>query len=308
LRSNSWKQTALLALRRTGDPGPLRHVAEVSGGSISRAFRLVTDQNTYFFKGHGEAPPGFFAAEARGLKRLGRAAKTVRIPQVFEWDGPEKRGKGWILMEWIESDLRGSSSKQAAEKLGRGLAEIHRTTAEAFGLDEDNYIGILPQPNGWYKSWTDFYRERRLLPQIRLAAERGLLPRRRGQLLHRLCNRLERWLDRPDLRPSLLHGDLWNGNVLWGHDGRTWLIDPASYFGHREVDLAMLTLFGLPQLERVLAAYDEAHPLAEGWRERLGLHQVFPLLVHAVLFGHAYGARAAAIAARHVTGSSSEAT
>jgi fructosamine-3-kinase len=298
LRSMDLKQAALLALRRIGDPGPLRNSSMVSGGSISRAFRLVTNRNTYFFKGHEEAPPGFFTAEARGLRLLGRAAKTVRIPHVFEWDGPEKAGKGWILMEWIDSATQGLSSRRAAEKLGRGLAEIHQTTAEAFGLEEDNFIGILPQLNGWYKNWTDFYRERRLLPQIRLASERGLLPRRRGHLLHRLCDRLEQWLERPDLRPSLLHGDLWNGNALVDSGGVPWLIDPAAYYGDREVDLAFSEMFGgFPS--RFYDAYNEAFPLSPEFSERKPLYQLYYLLVHLNLFGESYGPAVDRIAERY---------
>jgi fructosamine-3-kinase len=100
--------------------------------------------------------------------------------------------------------------------------------------------------------------------------------------------------------PARLHGDLWNGNVLWGADGGARVIDPAAYCGHREVDLAMLALFGLPQLERLVDAYQEVHPLADGWEDRLALHQLFPLLVHAALFGQGYGARAATLAARYV--------
>jgi fructosamine-3-kinase len=293
-----WKSAALMALKRIGDPGPLRDFSRVSGGSIGRAFRLVTDRNAYFFKGHEEAPSGFFAAEAQGLRRLGEAAKTVRVPHVFQWDGPDKGGTGWILMEWIASDPRGPSFRGSAEKLGRGLAEIHRTTAEAFGLEEDNFIGILPQPNGWYPSWTDFYRERRLLPQIRLASEQGLLPERRSRLLHRLCERLEQWLERPGLRPSLLHGDLWNGNALTDSGGTPCLIDPAVYFGDREVDLAFSEMFGgFP--DPFYDAYNEAFPLPPEFSDRKPLYQLYHLLVHLNLFGEAYGAAVDRIAERY---------
>jgi fructosamine-3-kinase len=298
LPSEDWKQAALKALERLGDPGPLRHAAGVPGGSISRAYRLTTERGTYFFKWHRNAPPGFFAAEARGLERLGRAAKAVRIPRVHAWNDPPEGGEGWILMEWIDSGSRGLSSRRAAEQLGRGLAEIHRSAAEAFGLEEDNFIGILPQPNGWYRSWTDFYRERRLVPQIRLASERGLLPGRRSRLLHRLCDRLERWLERPDLRPSLLHGDLWNGNALADSEGVPFLIDPAAYYGDREVDLAFSEMFGgFPS--RFYDAYNEAFPLAPGFSERKPLYQLYYLLVHLNLFGESYGPAVDRIAERY---------
>jgi fructosamine-3-kinase len=288
LPSKDWKLAALKALGRFGDPGPLRHAAGVSGGSISRTYRLTTEKGTYFFKWNQNAPPGFFAAEARGLDRLGRAAKTVRIPRVLAWDDPPEGGEGWILMEWIDSGTQGLSSRGAAERLGLGLAEIHRTRAEAFGLGEDNFIGILPQPNGWYRNWTDFYRERRLLPQIRLASERGLLPERRSRLLHRLCDRLDQWLERPDLRPSLLHGDLWNGNALADSGGVPCLIDPAAYYGDREVDLAFSEMFGgFPS--RFYDAYNEAFPLPPEYSARKPLYQLYYLLVHLNLFGESYG-------------------
>lgn len=295
---DDWKQAALKALRKFGDPGSLRRAAEVSGGSISRAYRLTTERGTYFFKWHRHAPRAFFAAEARGLERLGRAAKTVRIPRVFAWDDPAEDGEGWILLEWIDSGNQGLSSERTAEKLGRGLAELHRSAAEAFGLEENNFIGILPQPNGWYNNWADFYRERRLVPQIRLASERGLLPGRRSRLFHRLCDRLEQWLDRPDLRPSLLHGDLWNGNALADSRGAPCLIDPAVYYGDREVDLAFSEMFGgFPS--RFYDAYNEVFPLSPGFSERKPLYQLYYLLVHLNLFGESYGPAVDRIAERY---------
>ena len=138
---------------------------------------------------------------------------------------------------------------------------------------------------------------RRVLPYLKLARDRGAVDDDQAATIEALVAKLPELV--PVEPPARLHGDLWNGNVLWGQEARVWLIDPAAYGGHRELDLAMLTLFGLPHLPRVLEAYQERAPLAEGWEERVPLHQLFPLLVHAALFGGGYGARAAEAAARY---------
>ena len=161
-----------------------------------------------------------------------------------------------------------------------------------FGGDRDGYIGTLPLPNRTAPTWPEFFATRRILPYLKLARDRGAISASDAFDVESVARRITE-LAGPDEPPARLHGDLWSGNVLWGQDGRTWLVDPAAYGGHRETDLAMLALFGLPQLPRVLDAYQEATPLAEGWEERVGLHQLFPLLVHAALFGGGYGARAA---------------
>ena len=136
-----------------------------------------------------------------------------------------------------------------------------------------------------------------MLPYLKLARDRGAVSEAEAGLVEGVIGKLTALL--PEEPPARLHGDLWNGNVLWGQEGRVWLIDPAAYGGHRELDLAMLALFGLPHLPRVLEAYQERRPLADGWEDRLPLHQLFPLLVHAALFGGGYGTRAAEAAARY---------
>jgi fructosamine-3-kinase len=141
--------------------------------------------------------------------------------------------------------------------------------------------------------WPEWYAEHRVLPYLRAAVDQGAL--REPAVVEAVCERIGE-LAGPAEPPARLHGDLWNGNVLWSGGDRVWLIDPAAHGGHRETDLAMLQLFGCPHLERVVGAYHEVDPLADGWRERIALHQLFPLLVHTVLFGGGYGAQAVAAA------------
>jgi fructosamine-3-kinase len=200
----------------------------------------------------------------------------------------------WLVTDLVDS---GSSSPQAAEDLGRGLARLHAAGAPAFGSPPAGgpagaSIGMAPMRNVECDSWAEFYGRYRIEPYLRTAADRGTIdPRIFEEVIDRLDD-----LGGPPEPPARLHGDLWSGNVLWGADGRAWLIDPAAHGGHRETDLAMLQLFGCPHLERILDAYNEEAPLAEGWRKRVPLHQLFPLLVHAVLFGGGYAAQAAAAA------------
>lgn len=260
-------------------------VAGGTGGGSTVTKLRFNDGSSGLMKTLAHAPEGFFPAEARGLRSL--AATALDVPEVLGV------ADDCLVLRWVEP---GKASGEAAEAFGHGLADAHRQTADRFGADADGFIGPLPMPNRPADDWTEFYATRRLLPYLKLARDRAAVTDEEAAAIEAVLPRL------PDLvptePPALLHGDLWNGNVLWGHDGRAWVIDPASYWGHREVDLAMLALFGLPQLERVMAAYAEAHPLADGWEERVALHQLFPLLVHAVLFGHGYGARAADLARR----------
>ena len=152
-------------------------------------------------------------------------------------------------------------------------------------------MGLLPLPNRGAPTWPDFYATRRVLPYLRLGRDRGALTDADTDAVEQVVGRLAD-LAGPDEPPSRLHGDLWSGNLVWGTDGVVRVIDPAAHGGHRETDLAMMALFGCPQLERVLGAYQDLTPLAEGWQERVRLHQLFPLLVHAAMFGGGYGARA----------------
>ncbi|MFD7282930.1 fructosamine kinase family protein [Streptomyces sp. NPDC059862] len=230
--------------------------------------------------------PGGVGAEAAGLRWLGEAG-TVRVPAVHGHDGE------WLVTERVPA---GRPSGQAAVRFGRDLATLHARGAAAVGVPppggpRDASIGLAPMRNVPGDDWPTWYAEHRVLPYLRRAVDDGTLRPAEASVVDQVCERLP-GLAGPAEPPARLHGDLWNGNVLWGADGQAWLIDPAAHGGHRETDVAMLHLFGCPHLDQVLEGYQETAPLAEGWRDRIGLHQLFPLLVHAVLFGRTYAVQA----------------
>jgi fructosamine-3-kinase len=263
--------------------------APVAGGDIATAFKLrLSSGRTAFLKTMAGAPAGFFEREAAGLRWLAEAGDgAAATPDVLAVDAE------LLILGWVETTRPGAD---AAATFGRALARTHAAGADAFGADRDGFIGRLPLPNKPLDTWAEFYQQRRVLPYLRAARDKGLVTADDAEVIEQGAARVGDVV--PDEPPARLHGDLWNGNVLWGTDDRVVMIDPATYAGHREVDLAMLALFGLPQLPQVMAAYHEAAPLAEGWEDRLAIHQLFPLLVHACLFGGGYGARAATVARR----------
>ncbi len=264
--------------------------APVAGGDISTATKLrLSNGTTALMKTLPHAPADFFEREAAGLRWLGEVEGGVRVPEVLGAD------QECLIIAWVEP---GKNSVDAAAGFGRALATTHAAGAPAYGGEHDGFIGRLPLPNRTASTWAEFYATRRVLPYLKLARDRGAVTDGEAATIEAVIPRLADLV--PEEPPSRLHGDLWNGNVLWGLEGQVSVIDPAAYAGHREMDLAMLALFGLPHLPRALDAYDEAWPLAEGWQDRVGLHQLFPLLVHACLFGSGYGARAADTAARYV--------
>lgn len=258
----------------------------VAGGDICMATRLrLTDGSNAIIKTRPNAPQGFFPIEAEGLERL-RAADGAPIPEVL---GVSEE---CLILAWIEP---GKSQPEMADQFGRDLAVTHAAGTETFGAEQDGFLGLAPLPNRPMPTWEEFYAMRRVLPYVKAAQDRGHLTADQAAVIEATVRRLPE-LSGESEPPALLHGDLWSGNLVWGVDGAVWLIDPAVHGGHRESDLAMLSLFGAPHLERIIAAYDEAFPLAEGWRDRVSLHQLHPLLVHTLLFGGAYGARATAVA------------
>jgi len=255
----------------------------VAGGDIGESSVIVlADGERLFAKCYPDAAPGMASAEARGLVWLSEA-NALRIPEVRAHGEAEGELPAFLALEWIET---GTPSAQHDEQLGHGLAALHRSGAEGYGFAEDNFIGRLPQSNRSHRDWTAFYAEERLASQLRMARKAGRLPERVARALETLIEKLPS-LCGPQEPPARLHGDLWGGNALVDSAGRPCLIDPAVYGGHREVDLAMMRLFG-GFSQRVFSAYDEAWPLAPGHRERVDLYQLYPLLVHVNLFAGSY--------------------
>jgi fructosamine-3-kinase len=232
-----------------------------------------------------------FAAEANGLRWLGEAG-AVPVPAVL--------GVSADLLV-IELLPPGHPTPEAAEEFGARLARTHAAGAASFGAPWPGCIASLPLDNSPGSEWGSWYAEHRLVPYLRKAHDGGALSRADLSLVQTVAGRIGELAGPPE-PPSRIHGDLWAGNVLWS-GGRGWLIDPAAHGGHRETDLAMLALFGAPHLERILAGYTAAAPLADGWRQRVPLHQLHPLLVHVCLFGGSYAAQVRAAARAALAGS-----
>lgn len=250
--------------------------------------------------------PGQIAAEVAGLRWLAEP-RRVPVPAVLGHD------EDWLLLEYLPP---GRPDRATATRFGRELAQLHAAGAPTFGVAPPGgptsaWIGRVPLANlpsepsrpATANDWPSWYAEHRVLPYLRMTADAGELSADEAKVIEAACEVLPE-VAGPPARPARLHGDLWSGNVCWsagpGDDGtapvRAWLIDPAAHGGHPETDLAMLALFGCPYLEAVLDGYQQITPLAAGWRDRVGLHQLFPLLVHAVLFGGGYAGQAVAAA------------
>lgn len=237
------------------------------------------------------APRGLFAWEAAGLEWLREAEPHggARIVTVHEWDDDHITEDALVSVP---------PTRQAAELFGRALAATHRFGAPCFGAAPDawppgvdGFIGDTPLPTGTHEHWGEFYASERVLPFARTAHDAGDLTTTEVAEVEHLCERLASG-ELDDGRPAArIHGDLWSGNVLWTAEGVV-LIDPAAHGGHAETDLAMLALFGAPHLDVIRQAWAEAHEPADGWQQRVALHQVHPLLVHTVLFGRGYASQA----------------
>jgi len=252
-----------------------------SHGVLHLAATLAGGREAFVKQAAGGSRAGELAAEANGLRWLAEAA-AVPVPDVISVDAD---------MLVIEMLPPGAPAAAAARDLGAGLARLHAAGAPSFGAPWPGYIAGLPLPNDAGTNWGAWYAEHRILPYARIARDRGGLRAADASLAEAVAERIGQ-LTGPPEPPARIHGDLWSGNLLWSRDpaGRTrgWLIDPAAHGGHRETDLAMLALFGAPHLAEILAAYQSAAPLADGWQERVPLHQLHPLLVHACLYGAAY--------------------
>jgi fructosamine-3-kinase len=251
----------------------------LGGGDVADAFRVtLADESTVFAKTHRSAPVGFFTTEAAGLGWL-REVEAVPVPEVLDVsDDPP-----FLILEWIEPGRPGAGTEA---EFGRALARMHRMGAPSFGREDRRSTGSRGLPNEPCGTWVEFYATQRLLPLARLAADAKALPVSAIRDLEGVADRLAQ-LAGPVEPAARLHGDLWAGNRLVGAGGVSWLIDPAAHGGHREFDLAMMRLFG-GFGDSCFSAYAEVAPLAEGWPDRVPLHQLAPLVVHAIKFGGGY--------------------
>ena len=245
--------------------------SSIVGGCINNAIKINTDKGLFFVKWNTNAKANMFQTEYNGLKVL-KDTNTIRIPNVLCFDDD------FLILEFIPPS---NPNNAFWEVFGQKLALMHKQTHSKFGLDFDNYIGSLYQDNTQNKNWTEFFIQNRMQAQLSIGNFSGTLLSDFDKLFQKLPNLF------PNEKPALLHGDLWNGNFLAKNGDTPMLIDPAIYYGNREIDIAMSKLFGGFNSDFYFA-YNESHPLENGWKERIQICNLYPLLVHVNLFGGAY--------------------
>lgn len=252
----------------------------LGGGDINSAYKISTNAGDFFLKyNYADRFPRMFETEARGLKLLAGAGE-ITVPNVRFYD--ETDNYAFLVLDYIESSKK---VKNYWQVFGKELAMLHKHEGEKFGLDHDNYIGSLHQSNKPKNTWREFFVEERLMKQVELARKSGMLPKNVQKSFESLFLRIDEIF--PEEPPHLIHGDLWSGNFMTGNDGKACIIDPAVYYGHREMDLGMSKLFGgfAPEF---YDSYHETFPLASGWEDRLDICNLYPLMVHVNLFGGSY--------------------
>jgi fructosamine-3-kinase len=274
----SWKNSVIKSLEKQfGDSIELISVSPVSGGDINEAFRFETSSGDFFVKKNSASRfPEMFEKEARGLKLLADA-KEIPIPEVIFFG--EEDDIAFLVLKFIESAPK---QNNIWNSFGEKLAQLHKYSSEKFGLDHDNYIGSLHQSNNYHLSWTDFFREERLEVQVKIARDDDAIGRETVNAFERFYKRLDEIF--PVEPPALIHGDLWSGNFMVNEIGEAVIIDPAVYYGHREMDLGMSQLFGGFSNE-FYEAYQAHYPLENGWQQRMDYCNLYPLMVHVNLFG-----------------------
>ena len=252
-------------------------IVKLTGGDINEVYQAFLAEKSVVIKiNNSQLLPQLFEKEKRGLELLSNSTfivpKPIKIGSID--DTP------FLIMDYIE---QGNSLNWAV--FGEKLAQLHQIEGKYFGLDHDNYIGSLEQVNLECEAWSEFYTNHRLLGLTAKARNQGLFEKKHCIWVEKLCHRLNELI--PTCKPSLIHGDLWSGNLLIHTSGHPALIDPAVYFGHPEMDWAMLSLFG-SYPEEAMDGYLNVNPLEKGLNERMDIHQLYPLLVHLILFGKGY--------------------
>jgi fructosamine-3-kinase len=271
---------ALQAAVATALGAEVTGMTPLRGGDVAEAYRVhLASGRVVFAKTHGAPPPGFFTTEAAGLRWL-READALPVPEVLAASDDDP---ALLALEWIDEG-GGASPDEAA--FGRDLASLHRAGAPSFGREDRRTTGSRGLPNEPHDSWADFFAAQRLVPIARLIRDSAHLDDDLARRLDVVASRIASLVG-PDEPPARLHGDLWAGNRIVDRAGRSWLIDPACIGGHREFDLAMMRLFG-GFGGAAFAAYAEAAPLADGWEDRVPLHQLAPIGIHAIKFGGGY--------------------
>ena len=255
-------------------------VTRVEGGDINQTFIILTSKGKFFLKlnsalfGHD-----FFEKEARGLATLANAG-ALKVPRPL-FDGKFHQ-QIYLVMEYLE---KGTAGTDFWRDFGRSIASLHRNSAEQYGLDYNNYIGKIHQQNNHCSGFAEFYASQRIMPLVNKALKHKMLQPADINTAEKLCAKFSHII--PEEKPALLHGDLWKGNFMVAANGHAAVFDPAIYYGHREMDLAMTKLFGGFDND-FYKAYDEAYPLQPGFEERTEILQLYPLLVHLLLFGGPY--------------------
>ena len=252
---------------------------QLSGGDFAEAYQAtLKDGRTVFIKTHVNPPAGFFSTEAAGLHWLGNSG-FVNVPRVLGFSDEFP----FLALEWVDI---GRANADTEAVFGRDLAKLHQSGFSSFGRPDGRTTGSQAVPNTPCATWVEFYATQRLLPLAKLAHEEQALSNKCITMLELVAGKLAEF-GAADEPPSLLHGDLWAGNRIIDFNGKSWLIDPAAHGGHREFDLAMMQLFG-GYGQDCFAAYDEYFPMQSGWQDRVALHQLAPLTVHAIKFGGSY--------------------
>ncbi len=265
----------------TGETVSIIAIHPEYGGNINESFCLETNAGKYFLKRNESGKfPKMYESESSGLTQL-RLCSNFIIPKVFGNGTFQKHD--YLLMEYIEKGK--SDSKKFHEDFAIALAQLHRNSNEHFGLSHNNYIGSLPQSNHVSSSWPDFFASQRLVPMVSMAHRDGKITLDTVRKFEKLCFRMAQLF--PEEKPALIHGDLWSGNYLGTNDGKPCLFDPAVYFGNREMDIAMMHLFGGFHSD-IFKLYNDEFPLQPEWEQRIDLCNLYPLLVHVNLFGGNY--------------------